>query len=73
MNHTFEWCLDKDRLAIYDKQVFCIDEDGDKYWYLDGQRHRVNGPAIEYARGDKRWWINGVNYSETTYWEEMKK
>ena len=33
--------------------------DGEKEWYLDGEYHRVDGPAIEYADGRKRWFLNG--------------
>jgi hypothetical protein len=31
---------------------------GNKYWYLDGKRHRVNGPAVVWYRdgtGDWHW------------------
>ena len=35
---------------------------GDKYWYLNGNRHRVDGPAIEYANGDKYWFLNGKSH-----------
>jgi hypothetical protein len=35
-------------------------KDGSKYWYLDGVLyHRTDGPAIEYANGDKSWWVTG--------------
>jgi hypothetical protein len=27
-------------------------------WYLNGKCHRVDGPAIEWANGDKEWWLN---------------
>ncbi len=28
-------------------------------WFnKDGQRHREDGPAIEYANGYKAWWVN---------------
>lgn len=30
-----------------------------KVWYLNGQLHRENGPAVEYTDGDKSWWIDG--------------
>ena len=30
-----------------------------KCWYINGQRHRTDGPAIEYANGDKFWYLNG--------------
>jgi len=29
-----------------------------------GQRHRLNGPAIEYANGNKEWWLNGQPHRE---------
>ncbi len=28
-------------------------------WYLNGELHRENGPAIEYADGTKVWHLNG--------------
>jgi hypothetical protein len=30
---------------------------GDKYWYLNGKRHRNDGPAIEFNDGDKHWFF----------------
>ena len=33
--------------------------DGDKFWFLNGQRHREDGPAIEYAYGEKYWYFRG--------------
>ena len=32
---------------------------GSKKWYLDGEPHRVDGPAYEGADGSKEWWLNG--------------
>ena len=32
--------------------------DGDKHWFLNGNRHRIDGPAIEYSNGDKSWYFN---------------
>ena len=43
-------------------QTYKVIVDGDKTirWYNDkGQLHRLNGPAIEYADGDKEWWVKG--------------
>ena len=34
--------------------------DGTKEWYLDGKRHREDGPAYESSGGTKAWWLNGV-------------
>ena len=36
-----------------------INEYGTKYWKNDkGKLHRIDGPAIEYADGDKKWFVN---------------
>jgi len=40
------------------------DKDGDKRWYLNGKRHREDGPAVEYAGGSKGWYINGKRHRE---------
>jgi hypothetical protein len=37
---------------------------GDKYWYLNGKRHREDGPAIEANNGYKSWWLNGELHRE---------
>jgi len=37
---------------------------GTKCWYLDGKRHREDGPAIEWADGDKSWYLNGKMVTE---------
>jgi hypothetical protein len=37
-----------------------IDDIGNKRWYNEnGELHRTDGPAIEYANGTKYWWVNG--------------
>jgi hypothetical protein len=37
-----------------------IDKYGHKCWYnADGKFHRDDGPAIEYAHGDKFWFQHG--------------
>ena len=41
-----------------------VDEDGDKFWYLDGKFHREDGPAVEWANGTKEWYINGKLHRE---------
>jgi hypothetical protein len=36
---------------------------GDKFWKnKDGELHRTNGPAIEYANGGRSWYINGKRH-----------
>jgi len=37
---------------------------GDKYWYLNGKRHREDGPAIELANGAKEWYLNNKRHRE---------
>jgi len=38
--------------------------DGSKYWLLNGNRHREDGPAIEYSDGGEEWWINNQLHRE---------
>jgi hypothetical protein len=39
-----------------------IDADGNKYWYLNGKRHRTDGPAVVGAHGAKCWYLNGKRH-----------
>ena len=44
----------------------------DKYkticWYNDKEKlHRLDGPAIEYANGDKSWYMNGKPYTPSAH------
>ena len=39
-----------------------IDADGNKYWYLNGKRHRTDGPAVVYAGGTTEWFLNGKRH-----------
>jgi hypothetical protein len=32
---------------------------GTKQWYLNGELHRVDGPAVEYTDGSRHWYLNG--------------
>ena len=48
-------------------QYIKIDSNGNKFWYKDREmkvRHREDGPAVEYADGDKEWWLNGELHRE---------
>jgi len=50
-----------------EKYIVEINSDKDVHWYdFDNPTHlhRVNGPAIEYADGDKTWWLNGKRHRE---------
>jgi hypothetical protein len=46
-----------------------VDPFGTKCWYLNGELHREDGPAIEYAGGTKEWYLNGKVVS----WREAFK
>jgi hypothetical protein len=39
-----------------------IDHLGNKRYYVNGARHRTDGPAIEYACGTKSWWLNNCRH-----------
>ena len=47
-----------------DKPVMKIDSNGNKCWWLNGKRHREDGPAVEWANGDTSWWLNGKLHRE---------
>lgn len=32
---------------------------GTVVYYVDGLKHREDGPAVEYPKGGKEWWIHG--------------
>jgi hypothetical protein len=37
-------------------------KNGDRNWYLHGEKHRVDGPAVEYVNGGKEWYLNGERH-----------
>ena len=40
-----------------------VSDSGTTRWYNDAKmtiRHRVGGPAVEYADGDQHWYLNGL-------------
>ena len=39
-----------------------IDKYGHNRWYLNGERHRTDGPAILCKDGTKHWYINGKRH-----------
>ena len=40
------------------KYTVHVHTNGTKEWYLNGELHREDGPAIEYANGGKSWFLN---------------
>jgi hypothetical protein len=50
-------------LSMSDQEPICkVDCDGTKRWYLDGDLHRPDGPAIVHVTGTKRWYLNGKRH-----------
>ena len=37
---------------------------GTRHWYLNGNLHREDGPAIENSYGSKEWYLNGNLHRE---------
>ena len=74
-----------EKKLILSKEAFCealthrreIDRMGIVRWYnADGQYHRVDGPAIEWADGTKVWYLNGQlhrNDGPAVEWENGSK
>ena len=38
--------------------------DNSTEWRLDGEKHREDGPAVEWANGYKAWYLNGKKHRE---------
>jgi hypothetical protein len=36
---------------------------GNKYWELNDELHRTDGPAVIYVDGEKYWYLNGYSYT----------
>jgi hypothetical protein len=37
---------------------------GTRFWRLNGDCHREDGPAIEWADGSREWWVNHKRHRE---------
>ena len=59
--------------TIYEVKVWA---NGSKEWYLNGERHRTDGPAYEGADGTKWWYLNGERHrtdGPTCEWADGSK
>ena len=45
----------------YEVEVYST---GTKHWYLNGQYHREDGPAVEESNGSKYWYLNGKQHRD---------
>jgi hypothetical protein len=41
-----------------------ISPDGTREWFLNGERHRQDGPAVEFPDGYRAWWLNGERHRQ---------
>jgi len=48
----------------YTVKVYGNGANGTTHWYLNGERHREDGPAVEYSSGTKIWYLNGERHRE---------
>ena len=46
-------------------------DNGNQFWYLNGNLHREDGPAVEYANGDKQWFLEYIEYTEEEFNAKM--
>jgi uncharacterized protein YgiM (DUF1202 family) len=51
-------------MTNYIKYEVRVYTDGRKYWYLNDELHREDGPAVENADGDKCWYLNNKLHRE---------
>jgi len=56
--------------------ICCEDSDGTRKWYMDGNLHREDGPAIETLNGARLWFLNGKLHRKDgpaiEYWNGIK-
>lgn len=46
---------------------------GTKYWYVHGEPHRENGPAVMFSDGKIGWWLYGIEYNEADFNNYLEK
>ena len=51
-------------MTDYLKYEVRVTPEGAKFWYLNGELHREDGPAEEWDTGDKFWCLNGELHRE---------
>jgi len=56
----------------FKEYVVKVFANGSKFWFLNGQRHREDGPACEYADGDKIWYLNGQELTKEEFNKRTK-
>ena len=50
-----------------------VDVDGTvRYYNEEGEKHRLDGPAVEWSNGYKEWYIEGKCYKTEKEWEKAR-
>ena len=44
-----------------------VHDSGTRSWFVNGQLHREDGPAIEYADGTRSWYVNGQSMTQQEF------
>ena len=57
----------------YKEYTVYVYANGIKHWYLNGKRHREDGPAVEREDGTKSWYLNGEEYTEEEFLKKTSK
>jgi len=58
-NGRIEIRNDKDELHSFNDKPAIRYSNGDKEWYKENKRHRLDGPAIEWNNGHNSWYYEG--------------
>jgi hypothetical protein len=58
-------------MTNYIKYEVKVYADGYKHWFLNGERHREDGPAVEFSGGNKYWYLNDECLTEEQFNERM--
>jgi len=46
----------------FQKKEICFYPNGTKYWWLNDQYHREDGPSIRFSNGEEYWYLYGHKY-----------
>ena len=55
----------------YKEYTVKVSDNGDKYWFLNGELHREDGPAVELPDGTKSWYLNDECLTEEEFNKRM--
>jgi hypothetical protein len=62
-HHWYSWCVRQ--FHRVDGPAF--DSQSVKAYYIEGKRHRLDGPAREWFSGDAEWWVVGKKLTQEQF------